>query len=115
MGSRRRPWLRYRPPRPTPERSGLALLGEALADAVADRGELDLGAGHVLQELVGRRLLAERPQLAQQRPGLATREPVVAELLAQVVAQLALECPGAQVRGDVEAGVDVGEVVGLAD
>ena len=63
-----------------------------------------------LQQLVGRRALAERPELAQQVARLAAREPVVAELAAQEVAQLRLERPRAQVAGDVERAVDVVEV-----
>ena len=76
----------------------------------ATDGHLERRAGHVAQQLVGRRALAERPQLAQQVAGLAPREPLVAELAAQEVAQLRLERPRAQVAGDVERAVDVGEV-----
>src|SRR5581483_8541427 len=37
--------------------------GERLADALRGRLELEAAAGHVLQDLVGRRLLAFRPEL----------------------------------------------------
>ena len=76
----------------------------------ATDGHLELRAGHVLQQLVGGRPLAERPELAQQVAGLAPREPVVPELAAQELAQLRLERPRAEVAGDVEAAVDVVEV-----
>src|SRR6185312_5856085 len=69
--------------------------GERLADAVADGGQLELLARHVAEQLVGGRSLAFRPELSQQRPGLAPREPGVAEALAEVRAQLGLEGPGA--------------------
>ena len=82
---------------------------------VGDRLQLDLGAGDLSEQLVRRRPLPERPELAQQRPRLAAREPRVAELLAQEVPQLRLERPRAQVRGDVEAGVDVDQVVRVRD
>ena len=89
--------------------------GERLADAVGDRLHLERRARHVLEHLVRGRPLAQRPQLAEERAGLAMREPVAAEPLAQVVAELRLERPRAQVRGDVEAAVDVrrGSRVGL--
>src|SRR5205807_921189 len=58
--------------------------------------------------------LAERPQLAQQRPGFAVREPVVPRLLAKVERELGLERPRTQVLAHVEARVDVREPVGRA-
>src|SRR4051812_10673025 len=57
---------------------------QVLAEALRHGGELDLGARHVAQQLVRRRLLAEPPQLAQERARLAPREPLAAEALAQV-------------------------------
>src|SRR5688572_21262942 len=84
------------------------------AELVGYRLELDRGAGHVLQQLVRGRLLAERPELAQERAGLAAPEPVAAELLAQEGRELCFERPRAQVRSDVVARVDVGEIVRLA-
>jgi len=41
------------------------------ANPVADGGELELLARDLLQQLVGRRLLPFRPELAQQRARLA--------------------------------------------
>src|SRR5262249_48555483 len=64
----------------------------------------------VLQQRVGGRLLAERPQLAQEVTRGTAREPVAAELVAEEVAQLRLERPRAQVARDIEAAVDVVEV-----
>src|SRR5437764_3372532 len=87
-------------------------LVQVFRDALGDRRHLELGAGDVLQQLVRVNALAFRPELAEQRAGLALREPGVPEVLAQVRAKLRLEGPRTQVFGDVEAGVDVGEVVG---
>jgi len=42
-----------------------------LADAVGDRFQLDARAGDVLEQLVRAGPLAERPEFAQQRAGLA--------------------------------------------
>src|SRR6185503_1523641 len=67
--------------------------GETLAHALGDRRHLDLRASHVAEELVGGRALAERPQLAQELARLTAREPLVAELGAEEVAQLRLERP----------------------
>ena len=69
-----------------------------------------VGAGDLAQQLVGRRALAERPQLAQQPAGFAPGEPLVAVLAAQEVAQVRLERPRAEVAGDVERAVDVVQV-----
>ena len=55
---------------PAPARSRVSGGGEGLADAVGDRVELDSRAGDVLQDLVGRQLLALRPELAEQRARL---------------------------------------------
>src|SRR5712691_5968113 len=71
-------------------------LGENLPHAVGHGLHLQGRAGRLLPLLLG-------PQLAQQRTGVAGREPARAELLAQIRAQLRLESPRAQVRGDVEA------------
>src|SRR6266516_8027221 len=90
---------------------GFVQLTQRFADAVGDRFHLHVRAGDLVQQLVRGRLLAFRPELAQQRARVARREPLVPEALAQVVAQLRLERPRAQVRVDVEAVVDVGEVV----
>src|SRR6476619_6697491 len=86
--------------------------GERLADPVADGGELERLARHLAEELVGRRLLALRPQFAEQRAGLAAREPGVAEALPEMGPQLCLEGPRAKVLRRIEAVVDVAEVVG---
>src|SRR5689334_17904299 len=77
-------------------------LGQGLADAVGDRFHLELRAGDLLQQLVGRRALSFRPELLQQRPGLARREPVRSPPRAHVVTNLGLERPRAEVRGHVE-------------
>src|SRR5215469_11207303 len=61
---------------------------ERFAHPVADGCQLELLAGHLVVQLVGRRLLALRPQLTQKGAGLAAREPGVAEPLPQVGAQL---------------------------
>src|SRR5215211_708450 len=87
---------------------------ERLAHASGDGFELERRAGDVLEEVLRGPPLALSPQLLQQRARLALREPRIAELLAEVVAELRLERPRAQVRRDVEAGVDVAEVVGRA-
>src|SRR6266540_802801 len=92
-------------------RNALASSAERFANPVADRFHLDLGAGNLAQELVRGRALALRPQLAQKRSRLGGGEPGRPEALAQVVSQLRLERPRAQVRVDVETGVDIGEVV----
>jgi hypothetical protein len=49
-----------------PEEHPERRLREHLAGALGDRGHLDARAGDVGEHLVGRRLLAERPQLLQQ-------------------------------------------------
>src|SRR5579872_1154124 len=87
---------------------------QVLAHALRDRFELDPRAGDVAEEVLGRPAHPLAPQLAQQRARFAAREPRVAELAAQVCAQLRLERPRAEVRRDVEARVDVAEVVGRA-
>src|SRR6266540_1651412 len=87
---------------------------ERLANPLGDRFHLDRRAGDLAQQLVGVHPLALRPELAEERAGVAAREPRVAEALAQESAQLRLERPRAQVRGHVEARVDVAEVVGRA-
>src|SRR5262249_3860666 len=89
-------------------------LAQVLGDALADRSHLELRAGDVFEQSVGVDPLAFRPKLAEQRPRLALGEPRVAVALAEVGAQLRFEGPRAQVFGDVEARVDVAEVVGLA-
>src|SRR5438067_8030003 len=76
---------------------------ECFADPLGDRFELELGAGHVADELLGRDPLPLRPELDQLAAGLPGREPLVAVAAAQVVAQLGLRRPRAEVRGDVEA------------
>src|ERR671931_40952 len=86
-------------------------LRERVADDLRDRLHLDRGARHLAEHLVGRHPLALAPQLAQERPGIAVGEPGAAEFLAQERPHLRLEGPRAEVRGDVEAGIDVGEVV----
>src|SRR5712691_7377469 len=82
-------------------------LGENLPHAVGHGLHLQGRAGRLLQQLLGPQPLPLGPQLAQQRTGVAGREPARAELLAQIRAQLRFESPRAQVRGDVEAGVDI--------
>src|ERR1043165_4158347 len=84
---------------------------QMLAHALGHRLELQRRAGDVTEEVLRRPALALSPELAQERAGLTAREPGVAELLAQVCPQLRLERPRAQVCGDVEARVDVAEVV----
>ena len=86
--------------------------GKDVARELGDRVHLELLAGHLGQHLVGGHAHPGLPELADERAGLALREPVVAEALAQVRPELRLERPRAQVAGDVEARVDVGEVVG---
>src|SRR5438445_6528866 len=86
-------------------------LTQGLADAVCDSFHLELRAGDLLQELVRGRALALGPELLQKRARFARGEPVRPETRPQVVAELRLECPGAQVRVNVEALVDVGQVV----
>src|SRR5947209_1056964 len=83
---------------------------EALADAIGDGRHLESRARHVLQELLGGRALPQRPELTQQVACVALREPVVAELAAEELAQLRLERPRTEVAGHVEAAVDVVEV-----
>src|SRR5205085_4644361 len=100
--------------RTTASACGAALLGERLADDLRDRLHLDRRAGHLAEHLVRRHPLALAPQLAQERAGAAVGEPGAAELLAQERPHLRLEGPRAEVRGDVEAGVDVPKVVGGA-
>src|SRR6266571_2723154 len=80
-----------------------ASLAENLPHAVGHGLHLQGRAGHLLQQLLGPQPLPLGPQLAQQRTGVAGREPARAEALAQIRAQLRLESPRAQVRGDVEA------------
>src|ERR671937_1589490 len=98
-----------RVPAPLPTRALTA--SQRLAHALGDRFHLDLGARDLAQELVRRRALPLRPEIAKERAGLAGGEPGRPEALSEVVPQLCLERPRAQVRVDVEAGVDVGEVV----
>src|SRR5262249_56777402 len=88
----------------------ISLRGQAFAHARGHGRELELRARDVLQQRVGGRLLAERPQLAQEVTRGTAREPVAAELVAEEVAQLRLERPRAQVARDIEAAVDVVEV-----
>src|SRR4051812_24015287 len=54
-------------------------LAERLADPVFDRRQLELGAGDILQQLVRGGLVAQGPQLAQERAGLTLGEPVASE------------------------------------
>ena len=84
------------------EPSGGWCSAEALAHAVGRRLELERRAGDVPQELLRRRLLTEGPQLAQERTGLGAREPGVAELPTQKVAELRLECPRAEIGARIE-------------
>src|SRR5215211_3024248 len=84
---------------------------DALLHAGDEGVEVELRAGQVADELLGRHALALRPQLAQERAGLGPGEPGAAEILAQEVAHLRLERPRAEVRGRIEPGVDVREVV----
>src|SRR2546422_36261 len=85
-------------------RGGLKLAGrQRFANAVGDGFEFDPRPGHVTEDLVGGRLLALRPELADQRAGILAREPCVAELLAQERPQLGFERPGAQILRRVEA------------
>src|SRR5690242_20366952 len=70
--------LRTRVIRATAENGSVRL--QLLGDALDDGAHLERRAGHVLEQLVGRRALAEGPQLAQQPAGLAPGEPLVAEL-----------------------------------
>src|SRR5438309_4843411 len=86
--------------------SGLA---EDLPHPVADGLHLEAEARDLLQHFLGPHPLTLAPELAQQRARVSRREPAVAELLPQVRAELGFEPPGAQVRRDVEARVDVGE------
>src|SRR5437762_1789459 len=82
----------------TLSRSGITAVSgrrQALANALGCGLELEDRAGDVLQQLVGSRLLALRPELAQKRPCILAREPRVPELLAQIRAQLSLERPRA--------------------
>src|SRR5262249_25072216 len=88
----------------------LPSVGETLADPLADRRHLELGARDLVEQLVGGRPLADRPELAEQIAGVAPREPVVAELGPPEVPQLRLERPGSQVARDVERPVDVVEI-----
>src|SRR6266536_726964 len=94
----------------SPGRTGLGS-AQGLPNAVGDGLHLDLGAGDSAQELVRGRPLPLGPELLQERAGFAGREPLRAEARAQVVPQLRLERPRAQVRVDVEARIDVGQVV----
>src|SRR5439155_21063375 len=87
---------------------------EVLADPLGDRGHLEVAARDVADHLLGAQALALRPELAEMAARLALREPVVAVALAQMIAQLRLEGPRAQVGRDVETGVDVAEVVRVA-
>src|SRR6058998_3604407 len=93
-------------------KGGTTLLGENAARELGDRVHLDLLAGHLVQHLVGGHAHPGLPELQDERAGLALREPVAAETLAQVRTELRFERPRAQVAGDVEARVDVGQVVG---
>src|SRR5690242_12619201 len=68
-------------------------LGQGLADAVGDGLHLEGRAGDLLQQLVRVHALALRPELAQERAGLAPREPRRPEPLLQEGAQLRLERP----------------------
>src|SRR6266481_2234486 len=82
----------------TLSRSGITAVsgrGQPLADALGRGLELEGGAGDVLQQLLGRGLLALRPEFAQERPRILAREPRIPELLAQIRAQLSLERPRA--------------------
>src|SRR5688572_31972853 len=87
------------------------LLGQRFADSVGDRLHLELGACDLGEELLGRHPLPLRPELTQERAGFALREPGGSDALPEVVAELRLERPRAQVAGGVEAGIEVGEVV----
>src|ERR671936_76378 len=100
-------------PTPSPQQlpPGWPSRAKRLANPGRDRLHLERRAGHFLEQLLGRPALPLGPQLAQERSGLAPGEPGLTELLAQELAQLRLERPRAQVCGDVEAGVDVAEVV----
>src|SRR5213079_664164 len=86
--------------------------GEYFARELRDGVHVDLLPRHLVQHLVGGHAHARLPELADQRAGLALREPVAAEALAQMRPELRLERPRAQVAGHVEARVDVAEVVG---
>ena len=68
-------------------------LVQVFGDALGDRGHLELRAGDFFQDLVRVDALAFRPELPEQRAGLALGEPRAAEALAQVGAQLRLEGP----------------------
>src|SRR5215213_4508548 len=86
-------------------------LDENLPNPLSYCLHLQSGARDLLEHLLGPHALALAPELPQQRPGLARGEPARPELLHQERPQLRLEGPGAQVGGNVEAGVDVREVV----
>ena len=74
-------------------RSALGGSRDRGADVLRDGFHLDRRAGHVLQQLVRGRLLAERPQLDEERAGLAPPEPVAAELLAHEASSSAPRTP----------------------
>jgi hypothetical protein len=57
---------------------------EGFPHPVGDGGQFELLAGHLMQQLVGGRLLPLRPELAQQGAGLTAGEPGVAEALAEM-------------------------------
>src|SRR3954469_1981290 len=84
---------------------------DALLHASDQRVQVQLVAGQLADELLGRHALALAPQLAEERARLALREPRRPELVAEEVAHLRLERPRAKVGGGVEAGVHVAEVV----
>src|SRR5207237_1048608 len=75
-------------PRPVRDRLTTEERREVLADPLGDRGHLELAAGDVADHLLAAQALALGPQLAQVAAGLALREPVVAEALAQMVPHL---------------------------
>jgi len=64
---------------------------ERFANTVGDGLEVDRAPVDLLEQLVGRRLLPFRPELADQRAGVLRVNQAVAELLAQERAQLRLE------------------------
>src|SRR6188768_2232310 len=88
-----------------------AASAEDVARELGDRVHLQLLPGYLVEHLVRGHAHPGLPELSDERAGLPLREPVVAEPLAQMRSELGLERPRAQVAGDVEARVDVREII----